>query len=101
MSVTHEDVLKIAQLAELDVDEEALPLLAQQMSRILEYVAQINALPASEGMKPYVPGPDALRFRADEMKPWPLAFGPDKLAPAFKDGFFLVPKLGPFEEPEA
>ena len=101
MSVTHEEVLKIARLAELDVDEEALPLLAEQMSRILEYVAQINALPASEGMKPFVPGPDALRFRADEVKPWPLAFGPDKLATAFKDGFFLVPKLGPFEEPEA
>lgn len=101
MSVTHEEVLKIARLAELDVDEEALPLLAEQMSRILEYVAQINALPASEGMKPFVPGPDALRFRADEVKPWPLAFGPHKLAPAFKDGFFLVPKLGPFEEPEA
>jgi len=101
MSVTHEEVLKIAQLAELDVDEEALPLLAEQMSRILEYVAQINALPASEGMKPFVPGPDALRFRADEVKPWPLAFGPDKLAPAFKDGFLVVPKLGQFEGPEA
>lgn len=101
MSVTHEEVKKIARLAELDVDEEALPLLAEQMSRILEYVAQINALPASEGMKPFVPGPDALRFRADEVRPWPLAFGPDKLAPAFKDGFFVVPKLGQFEEPEA
>ena len=101
MSVTHEEVLKIAQLAELEVDEEALPLLAEQMSRILEYVAQINALPASEGMKPFVPGPDALRFRADEVKPWPLAFGPDRLAPAFKDGFFVVPKLGQFEGPEA
>ncbi|HEU5261454.1 MAG TPA: Asp-tRNA(Asn)/Glu-tRNA(Gln) amidotransferase subunit GatC [Gemmatimonadales bacterium] len=101
MSVTHEEVLRIAQLAELDVDKETLPLLAEQMSRILEYVAQINALPASEGVKPFVPGPDALRFRADEVKPWPLAFGPDKLAPAFKDGFFVVPKLGQFEEPEA
>jgi aspartyl-tRNA(Asn)/glutamyl-tRNA(Gln) amidotransferase subunit C len=98
MSVTHEEVLKIARLAELDVDEAALPLLAEQMSRILDYVAQISAVPASEGMKPFVPGPDALRFRADEVKPWPLAFGPDRLAPAFKDGFFVVPKLGQFEE---
>ena len=44
-----------------------------------------------------MPGPDALRFRADEVKPIPLAFGPETLAPAFKDGFFLVPKLGAFE----
>src|SRR5207253_9041605 len=97
MSVTHDEVLKIARLAELEVSEEALPLLAEQMSRILEYVAQINAVPASEGVKPFVPGPDALRFRADEVKPIPLAFGPETLAPAFKDGFFLVPKLGAFE----
>ena len=101
MSVTHDEVLKIARLAELDVSEDALPLLAEQMSRILDYVAQINAVPASEGVKPFVPGPDAVRFRADEVKPWPLAFGPDKLAPAFRDGFFVVPKLGQFEEAES
>jgi len=101
MSVTHDEVLKIARLAELEVSEEALPLLAEQMSRILDYVAQINAVPASEGVKPFVPGPDALRFRTDEVKPIPLAFPPETLAPAFKDGFFLVPKLGAFEGADA
>jgi aspartyl-tRNA(Asn)/glutamyl-tRNA(Gln) amidotransferase subunit C len=101
MNVTDDDVLKIARLAELEVSEDALPLLAEQMSRILEYVRQINGVPASEGLRPFVPGPDAVRFRPDEVKPWPLAFGPATLAPAFKDGFFLVPKLPAFEVPEA
>ena len=100
MSVSREDVLKIAQLAELEVDEETLPALAEQMSRILDYVAQISGVPASETVKPFIPGPDAVRFRADEVKPIPLAFGPDTFAPAFKEGFFLVPKLGQFEEAE-
>ncbi len=100
MSVTHDEVLKIARLAELEVSPETLSVLAEQMSRILEYGAQINSVPASEGVKPFVPGPDAVRFRADEVKPAPLAFGPAKLAPAFKDGFFLVPKLGQFEQEE-
>jgi aspartyl-tRNA(Asn)/glutamyl-tRNA(Gln) amidotransferase subunit C len=100
MSVTHEEVQRIARLAELEVGEDALPLLAEQMTRILEYVAQINAVPASEGVKPFVPGPDAVRFRADEVKPAPLAFGPAEFAPAFRDGFFLVPKLGQFERGE-
>lgn len=98
MSVTHDEVQKIARLAELDVSEDAVPLLAEQMSRILEYVAQINAVPASEGVKPFVPGPDAVRFRPDEVKPASLAFGPAEFAPAFRDGFFLVPKLGQFEQ---
>jgi aspartyl-tRNA(Asn)/glutamyl-tRNA(Gln) amidotransferase subunit C len=101
MSVTHDEVRRIARLAELDVSEEALPLLVEQMSRILEYVAQINAVPASEGMKPFVPGPDAVHFRADEVKPAPLAFGPAEFAPSFRDRFFLVPKLGQFEDAEA
>ena len=101
MSVTHDEVRRIARLAELDVGEEALPLLAEQMSRILEYVAQINAVPASVGVKTFVPGPDAVRFRPDDVRPAPLAFGPAELAPAFRDGFFLVPKLGQFEDAEA
>ena len=97
MSVSRDEVLRIARLAELDVDEEALPVLAEQMSRILDYVAQLSTVTASESGKPYVPGPDAIRFRPDEVKPWPLAVGPEKIAPAFKEGFFVVPKLGQFE----
>src|SRR5882672_5955052 len=98
MSVSRDDVLKIARLAELEVDEATLPALAEQMSRILDYVAQISGVAASEAVKPFIPGPDALRFRPDEVRPIPLAFGPDVLAPEFKEGFFLVPKLGQFEE---
>jgi aspartyl-tRNA(Asn)/glutamyl-tRNA(Gln) amidotransferase subunit C len=97
MSVTRDDVLRIARLAELDVDEETLPALAEQMSRILDYVAQLSAVPANGTLKAFVPGPDAIRFRADEVNPPPLAFGPKDFAPAFKEGFFVVPKLGQFE----
>lgn len=97
MSVSREEVLRIAQLAELDVDEEALPELSEQMSRIIDYVAQLSAVPANGGVKVFVPGPDAIRFRADEVNPAPLAFGPAEFAPAFKEGFFVVPKLGQFE----
>jgi aspartyl-tRNA(Asn)/glutamyl-tRNA(Gln) amidotransferase subunit C len=97
MSVTRDEVLRIAQLAELDVDEDTLPELAAQMSRILDYVAQLSAVAANGSVKNFVPGPDAIRFRADEVNPAPLAFGPDEFAPAFKEGFFVVPKLGQFE----
>jgi len=97
MSVSRDEVLRIAELAELDVDEETLPALAEQMSRIIDYVAQLSAVPANGGVKMFVPGPDAIRFRADEVNPAPLAFGPAEFAPAFKEGFFVVPKLGQFE----
>ena len=97
MSVSRDEVLRIAQLAELDVDEETLPELAEQMSRIIDYVAQLSAVPANGGVKVFVPGPDAIGFRVDEVNPAPLAFGPAEFAPAFKEGFFVVPKLGQFE----
>lgn len=97
MSVGREDVLRMAQLAEIQVDEAALPTLVAQMSRIIDYVAQLSALPAGETARPFLAGPDAIRCRPDEVKPWPLAFGPGKLAPAIKDGFFVVPRLGQFE----
>ena len=96
MSVTREDVLRIAQLAELHVDEEQLPTLVEQMSRILDYVAQLSQLPAGDNTKPFLAGPDAARFRPDEVKPAPLARSPADMAPAFKEGYFLVPKLGQF-----
>ncbi|HEV8265237.1 MAG TPA: Asp-tRNA(Asn)/Glu-tRNA(Gln) amidotransferase subunit GatC [Gemmatimonadales bacterium] len=98
MSVTRDDVVRIARLAELDVDEEALAALTEQMSRILEFVSQIGAVPASESARPFVPGPDVIRLRPDEVKPWPLAFGPPELAPEFKNGLFVVPKLTQFED---
>ena len=97
MSVSRDEVLRIAQLAELDVDEDTLPALAEQMSRIIDYVAQLSAVPANDGVKVFVPGPDAIRFRADDVNPAPLAVGPAAFAPAFKEGFFVVPKLGQFE----
>jgi len=97
MSVSREEVLRIAQLAELDVEEEALPTLAEQMSRILDYAAQLSAVPANGTVRVFVPGPDAIRFRADEVTPSGLAFGPEEFAPDFKEGFFVVPKLGQFE----
>ena len=97
MSVSRDEVLRIAQLAELDVEEDALAELADQMSRIIDYVAQLNTVPTNGGPKVFVPGPDAIRFRPDEVNPAPLAISPAEFAPAFKEGFFVVPKLGQFE----
>lgn len=97
MSVTREDVERIARLAELHVDEAALPALTDQMSRILDYVSQIAQVPGTETVQPFTPGPMALRFRADDVRPVPLALTPAQIAPAFANGFFLVPRLGAFD----
>lgn len=97
MSVSRPEVERIARLAELHVDEAALPALTEQMSRILDYVSRIAAVPGTETVQPFTPGPMALRFRSDEVRPVPLALTPAEIAPAFSHGFFLVPRLGAFD----
>ena len=97
MSVTRDEVLRIAKLAELHVDDEQVELLTEQMSRILDYVAQLSAVPAGEQAKPFLAGPDAIALRPDEVRPWPLAKPPSAFAPQFREGFFLVPRLGQFD----
>ena len=97
MSVSREEALRIAQLAEMDVDEEAVPALAAELSAILEYVAQLNAVSGGDHARAFIAGPDTVRFRPDEVKPQPLALSPKDMAPAFKEGFFVVPRLDQFE----
>lgn len=97
MTVTRSEVERIARLAELHVDDAALPALTAQMSRILDYVSQIAAVAGTESVQPFTPGPVALRYRSDEVRPVSLARTPAQLAPAFRDGFFLVPRLGAFD----
>lgn len=100
MSVTPEEVRQIARLAELSVDEEHIDDLAAQMSRIVDYIAQLSQVSGGENLKPFIPGPDAIRLRADVVAPQPLEGKLSDFAPAFREGFFLVPKLGHFEGAE-
>jgi len=101
MSVSREEVEKVARLAELHVDAAAVASLAEEMSRILEYVAQLAAVPVGDGARSFTPGPEAIRLRADEVRPWPLAVPPAEFAPAFREGFFIVPRLGQFDGGDA
>jgi len=101
MSMSREEVLRIAHLAEMDLDDDALSDFTDQLSRILDYVAQLSALPGGEQTKAFIAGPDTVKFRADEVKPVPLALSLAELAPSFKDGFFVVPRLGQFDDASA
>ena len=91
MSVTRADVLKIAQLAELHVDEAAAAELERQLTRILDYVEQLNELPKDGPVE--IPRPDVI-LRRDEPDADPLAAPPAAWAPAMKGGLFVVPRLG-------
>ncbi len=89
MGVTRKDVERIAALAELGVDDAAAAELEQQLSRILEYVAQLSEVKddgAAAGDE------RAARLRRDVVAPDPLSRTPEEIAPAFADGLFTVPR---------
>lgn len=103
MAVTRQDVLKVAKLANIAVDEGKLDALAHELSSILghmESLAKIDTgriLPA-EGL-----GSGGQRLRPDHGPPDALALPPATFAPEMRDGFLVVPRLATHEgssEPE-
>ena len=98
MSIGRNEVLHAARLAELAVREGELDRLVDQMNRIVDYVAQLDQVPADHMAEPFLPGPPAAELREDIPGPVPLARPPAEFAPEFRDGFFLVPRHGAMEE---
>lgn len=103
MAVTREDVLKVAKLANIAVDEDKLESLAQEISSILGHMEELakidteRVLPA-EGMSS-----GGQRLRPDHGPPDALALPPASFAPEIRDGFLIVPRLATHEgaaEPE-
>jgi aspartyl-tRNA(Asn)/glutamyl-tRNA(Gln) amidotransferase subunit C len=98
MSIGRDQVLHVAKLAELAVRDEDLDRLVSQLNRIVDYVAQLDQVPAGRAAEPFLPGPRAVALREDVPGPVPLARPPAELAPEFADGFFLVPRHGAMED---
>jgi aspartyl-tRNA(Asn)/glutamyl-tRNA(Gln) amidotransferase subunit C len=69
MSLTSDDVRKVARLARLELADADLARLQPQLSAILDYVDQLRALPTA-GVEPLAhPLPIANAFRDDEPVP--------------------------------
>jgi aspartyl-tRNA(Asn)/glutamyl-tRNA(Gln) amidotransferase subunit C len=99
MSVTPEEVLRMATLAELSVDPADLPALTAQMDRIVSFVAQLSALPEDGQIDAGQVGPATTPLREDEVRPSGLTRSAQEMAPVFVDGFFVVPRLEAMDQP--
>jgi aspartyl-tRNA(Asn)/glutamyl-tRNA(Gln) amidotransferase subunit C len=99
MKISAKDVRHIAKLAELDVPEADIAKLVSQLDRIVEYVGQLAELGMDASAPAFLPGPEATPLRTDEVRPTPLARTPAEMAPAFREGLFVVPRLSALEEP--
>jgi aspartyl-tRNA(Asn)/glutamyl-tRNA(Gln) amidotransferase subunit C len=98
MSIGRDDVLHVAKLAELAVHEGDLDRIVGQLNRIVDFVAQLDQVPADGAADLFLPGPPQVALREDVPDPVPLARPPAEFAPEFADGFFLVPRHGAMED---
>ena len=93
MKITKEEIVHVANLARLDLDEESISMFAVQIDNILQYVDMLNRVD-TEGVSPTSHAIFLTNaFREDNVKEHldrskALANAPEK-----EDGNFVVPKV--------
>ncbi len=93
MSIDTETARKVAHLARIEVEPEALPPLADALSHILAFMEQLNEVDI-EGVEPMSSvTPMALKQRKDEVTDGNYQEKILANAPDSREGFFAVPKV--------
>ncbi len=93
MSVTPEDVRKIARLARIAAPEDRLEELAGELSGILEWIEQLNEVDI-DGVDPMTSAVQTpLPMREDAVTDGNIRDAVLKNAPRAEEGFFVVPKV--------
>ena len=92
MSVTKDDVKKVARLSRIAVDDARLETMAGELNGILGWIEQLNEVDV-DGVEPMTAVVDSvLAMRADVVTDGDKADQVLANAPKAEDGFFVVPK---------
>ena len=93
MSLSTQDVRDIAKLAKLQINQDELDRYKQDLSRILEFVEQMNQADV-DNIEPMAHPQDMMQpLRADEVGETNQREKFQKIAPATQDGLYLVPQV--------
>ncbi len=93
MSLDTDDVIAIARLARLKIDDADVPRYAANLSSILDLVEQMNSV-NTEGVVPMSHPLDVVqRLRDDAVTEGDQRDEFQAVAPATEDGLYLVPKV--------
>jgi len=98
VGVTREDVRHIAKLARLELEEAELERYTRELADILRHIDELAALEV-EGAGAGTPGGQA-PLRDDAAAPDGLMRSPAELAPEWRHGFFVVPRLAAHDREE-
>lgn len=92
MTLELEDAKKSARLSRLALSDEELSTFTQDLSRIVEYVAQLQELDVSEVAPLYHPHEHAASLRDDEVRETVGRRGLEN-STAYENGLIRVPKV--------
>ncbi len=92
MTVSRTDVRRIATLARLGVPDDRLNSLVVELNGILAHMDVLQRVD-TDGVPADGDDRSPMPLRPDEGPPEPLAHARERIAPAMRDGFFLVPRL--------
>lgn len=93
MSIDTDIARRVAKLARIKVEEEALPALAQDFNTILGFIEQLQEVDV-EGVEPMVSvTPMRLKRRKDGVTDGGMQDKVLSNAPDAREGFFAVPKV--------
>jgi aspartyl-tRNA(Asn)/glutamyl-tRNA(Gln) amidotransferase subunit C len=93
-----DQVRHVARLAELAVTDAQAERLTRELAGIVAFVETLGELEDDSASHVVVVGPEQVSLRDDVIAPIPMAHPPAAIAPAFVDGFFVVPRLGGLAE---
>ncbi|TNJ48620.1 Asp-tRNA(Asn)/Glu-tRNA(Gln) amidotransferase subunit GatC [Phaeobacter sp. B1627] len=93
MSIDQSTAAKVAKLARIKVEEDALPALAEEFNTILGFIEQLNEVDV-DGVEPMTSvTPQRLARRADVVTDGNQQEKVLTNAPDAREGFFAVPKV--------
>jgi aspartyl-tRNA(Asn)/glutamyl-tRNA(Gln) amidotransferase subunit C len=91
MKITRDEARRIAALAHLEFDDDALDRLAAEMTKILGYIDQLRQVEGED--EGAVESPIVQSLRDDATRPGIDRTSIAANAPDFENGFFIVPKV--------
>ena len=98
MPVTREDVLHIAELARLGIDAARADALTKELSAILSHMEVLSQVDTAAVSNTARVGAGGTPLRPDVGVPGVSPAALASIAPAMRDGFFIVPRLATHED---
>ncbi|MBZ2168489.1 Asp-tRNA(Asn)/Glu-tRNA(Gln) amidotransferase subunit GatC [Marinobacter sp. F4216] len=93
MTISRENIEKVAVLARIQVDDDQVSALEKDLGNILDLVDQLGAAD-TDAVEPMAHPLDAIqRLRADEVTETNQREAFQATAPATEDGLYLVPRV--------